>query len=150
MAKSISKDNSVKTVVDALTARGIECPAIIRTRFTTTYKFNYCEACGDYLSEISITGACITASKSYLDLEQAIDIALGRKKCEIVWVAKSGSTDEGSYVCSRCNRELPESLQDAWDDYQAGYSEKPFNNCLYCGAEVNTSADLHTKGENVE
>ena len=46
-------------------------------RFRTRFRFNYCESCGDYLNEIEVMGACITASKSYLTPEQAIVVMLG-------------------------------------------------------------------------
>ncbi len=46
-------------------------------RFRTRFRFNYCEACGDYLNEIEVMGACITASKSYLIPEQAVAMVLG-------------------------------------------------------------------------
>ena len=44
--------------------------------FRTRFRFNYCEACDDYLNEIEVMGACITASKSYLTPEQAIATTL--------------------------------------------------------------------------
>ena len=59
-----------------LDERGIEY-AESQDRFRTRFRFNYCEACGDYLNEIEVMGACITASKSYLTPEQAIAAAVG-------------------------------------------------------------------------
>ena len=54
-----------------LDERGIEY-AESQDCFRTRFRFNYCESCGDYLNEIEVMGACITASKSYLTPEQAI------------------------------------------------------------------------------
>ena len=68
--------------------------------FRTRFRFNYCEACGDYLNEIEVMGACITVSKSYLTPDQAIAATLGRPK------AKSHpygyERDTGCYDCTRC------------------------------------------------
>lgn len=48
----------------------------LQDRFCTRFQFNYCEECDDYLDEIEVMGACITASKSYLTLEQAISFVM--------------------------------------------------------------------------
>lgn len=61
---------------ELLDERGIEY-AESQDRFRTRFRFNYCEACGDYLNEIEIMGACITASKSYLTPDQAIAATVG-------------------------------------------------------------------------
>lgn len=63
---------------ELLDERGIEY-AESQDRFRTRFRFNYCEACGDYLNEIEIMGACITASKSYLTPDQAIAATLGNR-----------------------------------------------------------------------
>ena len=65
-----------------LDERGIEY-AESQDRFRIRFRFNYCEACGDYLNEIEVMGACITASKSYLTPEQAIAATLGGGECEV-------------------------------------------------------------------
>lgn len=68
-----------KSIIDVmrekLTERGIEY-AESQDRFRTRFRFNYCEACNDYLNEIEVMGTCITASKSYLTPEQAIAATL--------------------------------------------------------------------------
>ena len=68
--------NHLRTLLDE---RGIEY-AESQDRFRTRFRFNYCEACGDYLNEIEIMGACITASKSYLTPEQAIAATMGSER----------------------------------------------------------------------
>lgn len=45
--------------------------------FSSRFRFNYCEACDDYLDEIYVLGACITVSKKYLTPEQAVAMILG-------------------------------------------------------------------------
>ena len=64
-----------------LTEHGIEYTES-QDCFRTRFRFNYCESCGDYLNEIEVMGACITASKSYLTPEQAIAVTLGRNKAD--------------------------------------------------------------------
>ena len=46
-------------------------------RFRTRFRFDYCEACNDYLNEIEVMDACIIASKSYLTPKQAVAATLG-------------------------------------------------------------------------
>lgn len=69
-------DNRMTELRKLLDERGIEY-AELQDRFRTRFRFNYCEACQDYLNEIEVIGACITASKSYLTPEQAIAATLG-------------------------------------------------------------------------
>ena len=69
-------DNRTTELRNLLDERGIEY-AESQDRFRTRFRFNYCEACGDYLNEIEVMGACITASKSYLTPDQAIAATLG-------------------------------------------------------------------------
>lgn len=68
-------DNRTAELRKLLDERSIEY-AELQDRFRTRFCFNYCEACGDYLNEIEVMGACITASKSYLMPEQAIAMTL--------------------------------------------------------------------------
>ena len=69
-------DNRTTELRELFDERGIEY-AESQDRFRTRFRFNYCEACGDYLNEIEVMGACITASKSYLTPKQAIAATLG-------------------------------------------------------------------------
>ena len=69
-------DNQVIELRKLLDERGIEYVES-QDRFRTRFRFNYCEACSDYLNEIEVMGACITTSKSYLTPEQAITAMLG-------------------------------------------------------------------------
>lgn len=68
-------DNQMIELRKLLDERGIEY-AESQDRFRTRFRFNYCETCDDYLNEIEVMGACITASKSYLTPEQAIAVTL--------------------------------------------------------------------------
>lgn len=49
----------------------------LQENFRVRLLFNYCESCGDYLNEIEVMGACITASRSYISPEQAIAVTIG-------------------------------------------------------------------------
>ena len=63
--------------------------------------------------------------------------------CRIYWTDTSyntpdtGYVSDGYYACSRCG-ELNNSLQYAWDDFQARYyeGEPPFEFCPHCGARI--------------
>lgn len=72
------RDNLENELRKLLDERGIEY-AESQDRFRTRFRFNYCEACGDYLNEIEVMGACITASKSYLTPKQAIAATLDKE-----------------------------------------------------------------------
>ena len=72
----MTDNRTTELLREELIERGIEY-AESQDRFRTRFRFNYCEACGDYLNEIEVMGACITASKSYLTPEQAIAAMLG-------------------------------------------------------------------------
>ena len=72
----MTDNRTTELLREGLTERGIEY-AESQDHFRTRFRFNYCEACGDYLNEIEVMGACITASKSYLTPEQAIAATLG-------------------------------------------------------------------------
>ena len=69
-------NENITEVRKLLDERGIEYIEL-QERFRTRFLFNYCEKCGDYLNEIEVMGACVTASKSYLTLEQAITTTIG-------------------------------------------------------------------------
>lgn len=72
----MSDNRITERVRKLLDERGIEYSES-QDRFRTRFRFNYCEACGDYLNEIEIMGACVIALKSYLTPEQAIAATLG-------------------------------------------------------------------------
>ena len=112
-------DNQAIELRKMLDERGIEY-AESQDRFRTRFRFNYREACGDYLDEIEIMGACITASKSYLTPDQAITATLG-KTC------KNIKQDYPSlYECSECN----------WECTDTYCCDSEFNYCPNCGARV--------------
>ena len=70
--------------------------------------------------------------------------------CSIEWRGESYDTDagreyDGAYFCTKCMADLPYSLQEDWDDYQAlvadygnvpPWDKKPFRCCPNCGREV--------------
>ena len=70
--------------------------------------------------------------------------------CRIEWRDDSHDTDagyeyDGAYFCTRCMADLPQPLQECWDDYQAlvadygnvpPWDKKPFRCCPNCGREV--------------
>lgn len=72
-------DNRTTELCKLLEERGVEYEES-QDCFRTRFRFNYCEACGDYLNEIEVMGACITVSKSYLSPEQAIAATLGSER----------------------------------------------------------------------
>ena len=74
------RDEITELLRKLLEERGIEY-AESQDRFRTRFRINYCEACGDYLNEIEVMGACITASKSYLTPEQAIAVIRPETAC---------------------------------------------------------------------
>lgn len=116
-------DNRMTELRKLLDERGIEYTES-QDRFRTRFRFNYCEACGDYLNEIEVMGACITASKSYLTPEQAIASTLGSERHEQTChaIAIYNMNDEWcSDKCSACDYE--------W------YEDEP-NYCPNCGAKV--------------
>jgi hypothetical protein len=63
---------------------------------TTFFMFDYCDSCGDYMHNIAITGACISAYSDYLTPEQAIVATLGGGECENV------APDYLDFLCSVC------------------------------------------------
>lgn len=84
------KDRTVRALLDE---RGVEYVES-HDSFCTRFRFNYCEACCDYLNEIEVMGACVTASKSYLTPEQAIVATLGHATCECVIEDNANESDE--------------------------------------------------------
>ena len=68
--------SDIQEIRRLLDERGIEY-AESEDRFFTRFRLNYCESCSDYLEEIIVMGACITASKNYQTPEQAIATVLG-------------------------------------------------------------------------
>ena len=106
----MSDNNTTELLRKLLDERGIEY-AESQDRFRTRFRFNYCEACGDYLNEIEVMGACITASKSYLTPDQAISATLGSGTCHISFIDEyeCASGDE-SYLC-----ECSECGSQAWE-----------------------------------
>ena len=70
--------------------------------------------------------------------------------CRIEWRDDSHDTDagyeyDGAYFCTGCMADLPQPLQECWDDYQAlvadygnvlPWDKKPFRCCPNCGREV--------------
>lgn len=60
---------------EMLDERGISYEEFQRNN-SYIFAFDYCDACGDYLSEIEVFGACICATKKYLTPEQAIAATL--------------------------------------------------------------------------
>jgi hypothetical protein len=59
-----------------LDERGVDYNEYSRVN-SHAFAIDYCDACGDYLSEIEVYGACICATKKYLTPEQAIAATLG-------------------------------------------------------------------------
>ncbi|MBQ1449379.1 MAG: zinc-ribbon domain-containing protein [Eggerthellaceae bacterium] len=116
-------DNQDAELRELLDERDIEY-AESQDRFRTRFRFNYCEACDDYLNEIEVMGACITASKSYLTPEQAIAATLGNARAERTCKReKHGRKMDGSWRmrCSECGY---------------GIGDKRWNFCPNCGAKV--------------
>ena len=85
----VTNDQTTKLLRKLLDEYGVKYEES-QDRFCTRFRFNYCEACGDYLNSIELMGACITASKHYLMPEQAIAATLGSETCEVQYV-KSGA-----------------------------------------------------------
>lgn len=70
--------------------------------------------------------------------------------CSIEWRGESYDTDagrehDGAYFCTKCMADLPQPLQECWDDYQAlvadygnvkPWDKKPFLCCPNCGRKV--------------
>ena len=117
-------DALVHELREKLTERGIEY-AESQDRFRTRFRFNYCEACGDYLDEIEVMGVCITASKSHLTPEQAIAATIGHdgQTCRNEWA------EFGKFRCSEC-----------WVQVDAISTNTtkpmPIRYCPNCGREV--------------
>ena len=79
------------------------------------------------------------------DRLQAVD-----DTCSIEWRDESYDNDagrehDGAYFCTKCMADLPQPLQECWDDYQAlvadygnvpPWDKKPFRCCPNCGREV--------------
>ena len=78
---------------------------------TVKLKLHYCEQCDDYLDEITITGACIEATKAYLTPKQAIDTVL-REQTEYNY-SSDGEVDE--YKATRELRNLLKSHSVAYE-----------------------------------
>ena len=84
--------------------------------------------------------------ESLRDRLQAVD----DETCSIEWRDESsdsdaGLEDDGAYFCTKCGADLPYSLQEDWDDYQAlvadygnvePWNKKPFLHCPNCGAKI--------------
>ena len=121
-------DNLDAELRELLDERDIEY-AESQDRFRTRFRFNYCEACGDYLNEIEVMGACITASKSYLTPDQAIAAMLDDGECVLVY----GEDEHGydGWWCKSCG---------GW--FAASFRHTGRNNiiepryCQHCGKAV--------------
>ena len=73
------------------------------------FSIDYCENCGDYLSEIEIIGSCIIASKKYLTAEQAISTILNHDIESNVKTCEDISTMHGVFICSECGCRVEEA-----------------------------------------
>ena len=98
----------------------------------------------DGIRELLDRQAAIT-EQNLLDGLQAVG-----ETCSIEWRGESYDTDagreyDGAYFCTKCMSDLPQPLQECWDDYQAlrahygnvkPWDEKPFLRCPNCGRYV--------------
>lgn len=67
------------------------------------FRLGYSRYCDDFLSEITVTGACISATSSYLTPGRAVEAVLGRGECMRVM----DSIDPlGMWVCDHCGHPL--------------------------------------------
>lgn len=73
MSKPMDDVQEIRRLLDE---RGVDYDEYSRNS-SHVFEIDYCDACGDYLSEIEIFGACIYATKKYLTPEQAIATTLG-------------------------------------------------------------------------
>ena len=71
--------NDVQEIRRLLDERGVDYDEYSRNS-SYVFEIDYCDACGDYLSEIEIFGACIYATKKYLTPEQAVTAIANAEK----------------------------------------------------------------------
>lgn len=61
--------------------------------------------------------------------------------CDIVFTDVSGYNGDGTWeqdcdiTCSACGHDM-EGFGECLDEWQAGYAEKPFEHCPFCGARI--------------
>ena len=63
--------------------------------FSSSFCFNYCELCDDYLDEIYVIGSCINATKRYQTPEQAIALTLGNERLSSL---EEKAKQQGDYI----------------------------------------------------